>query len=177
MAKPAPKLASIPDAAASIPEDGAEAQPKKKSKKKLVLMLTALLLLGGGGGAAWYFNSETTLEAETKKHAEPAKPPVFVTLENFTVNLQPEVGDQYLQTAIVLKVASMETSDLIKMHMPEVRNRILLLLSSKKASGLTSVQGKEVLSSEILALLKKPFSPQGDPQEIESVFFTSFVIQ
>ena len=76
-----------------------------------------------------------------------AKPPVFVSLETFTVNLQPEHSEQHLQTNLTLKVEDSRTVEEIKLHMPEVRNRILLLLSSKTASQLMTVEGKRKLAA------------------------------
>jgi flagellar FliL protein len=61
--------------------------------------------------------------------------------------------------------------------MPQVRNRLLLLLSSKKASEILSVEGKKTLSNEIVAQIKQPFVAQGPQQSVSDVFFTSFVVQ
>jgi flagellar FliL protein len=61
--------------------------------------------------------------------------------------------------------------------MPLVRSRLLLLLSSKKASELSTVEGKKKLADEIIAQVKQPFTPQGGSTAISGVFFTSFVIQ
>jgi len=105
------------------------------------------------------------------------KPPVFVTLESFTVNLQPENGDQYLQVGLVLKVAESATVDAVKLQMPEIRNRILLLLTSKKASEISTVAGKQRLSTEIIDEARQSIASQKIQQGIISVFFTSFVIQ
>lgn len=60
--------------------------------------------------------------------------------------------------------------------MPEVSNRILLLLSSKTVSQIFSVEGRQKRSNEILALVKQPFAPRFPKQSVFSVFFTSFVI-
>jgi len=157
-----------------------EIKPKKSSKKLIVIILILLLVVGGGGGAAWYFlmqpHKTDEHKAEESKVEKP-KPPVFLTLETFTVNLQPDPETQYLQTDITLKVGSAETGELLKLHMPEVRNRLLLLLSSKKASDLLSLEGKKALSTEIIEQLKEPFNPGEKPQEILGVSFTSFVVQ
>ena len=170
----APKKAD----AAKAGEGGDAAAPKSK-KKLLVIIVAAVVLLGGAGGAAAWFLGHKDKDPAAKKEvkAEPAKPPVFMNLEPFTVNLNPEDGEQYLQTAITLKVASGEVSEALSVHLPEVRSRILLLLSSKKASELTTIAGKNKLADEVLEVVKRPFSPKGPEQEVDSVFFTQFVIQ
>src|SRR5574340_554089 len=133
-----------------ISEDAAPAPAKKG--KKLVLLLVVLVLLGAaGGGATWFFafRGKTGSAPQEQAKPHPQKPPVFVPLDAFTVNLQPEGGDQYLQVMATLKVLDAPTGDSVKAYMPEIRHRILLLLSSKKASEIGSVDGRERLSDEI----------------------------
>ena len=107
--------------------------PKKKGKLPLIIM-GAVLVLGGGGAGAWYFmGSRHSAEPQEVK----VKPPIFAPLESFTVNLLPEGPSQnYLQTTMTLKVSDNDVAEVIKQNMAEVRNRILFLLSSKKASEL-----------------------------------------
>jgi flagellar protein FliL len=148
---------------------------KKYDGKKLTLIIASVvLLLGcGGGGAFWYLNrAQDGMEVQVKQ-----KPPVFVNLETFTVNLQSEHGDQHLQTNLTLKMEDATAADLIKLHMPEVRNRVLLLLSSKAASQIAAVDGKRKLAAELLAEIRQPLSESRPELAIQSVLFTSFVIQ
>lgn len=174
--KPVPK--AVPKAAPAA--DSKEHAPAATtSKKKLwIMILGGVLLASAGGGAAWFFlgRAAPADSAKSVKH-EPAKPPVFVVMDSFTVNLQPEAGDQFLQVGMTLQVADQAQVDLIKLYMPLVRSRLLLLLSSKKASEISSVEGKKNLSDEIITQLKLPFSPGTEPQKVSGVFFTSFVIQ
>lgn len=155
--------------------------PEGKSKKKLILLAAiAVLILGIAGGAfAWYTNSHKAGNNKSHKEvkAEPSKPPIFVNLDPFTVNLQPEKGEQYLQIALTLQVADQTQVDQIKLNMPQVRSRLLTLLSSKMASEISTVEGKKQLTEEIVAQIKQPFVPDGNTQSVLSVFFTSFIIQ
>lgn len=149
----------------------AGAPGQKSGAGKLALMVvSAVLLLGvGGGGTAWYL-SQTQDGVKQKS-------PAFLSLETFTVNLQSEHGDQHLQTNLTLKMADAEAAELIKLHMPEVRNRVLLLLSNKSASQVAAVDGKKKLASELLAEIRLPFSENAPEHAVQSVLFTSFVIQ
>jgi flagellar FliL protein len=170
--KAVPKVVPIDDSAAA-------AQAPKKSRKTLIIAgVLMLVTAAAGGGAAYWFTGSAAEDKTAAPKAEPVKPPVFVMMDSFTVNLQPEDGvDQYLQLAFSLQVADQATVDQIKLYMPQVRSRLLMLLSSKKASELSTVDGKKKLSDEIIAQVKQPFSPQGKPQAVTGVFFTSFVIQ
>jgi len=152
----------------------AEAAPKSSTKKILVIAAVATLVVGLSGGAAWYF---TQGNADPSKAARKAAKPEFLAIEPFTVNLQPENGEQYLQIQFTLQVASLEQAELIKTNMARVRSRVLLLLSAKKASDLSTVEGKGLLSKEIIAAVKLPFYDKAPPQEVSDVLFTSFIIQ
>ena len=151
-----------------------EAVPTKSRKKVLFLAAIVMALVSAGASGAWYMVQQKS-HAQVKHEAP--KPPVFVSLEPFTVNLQPDPDDQFLQVEISLQVADQEQADLIKLEMPKVRNRLLLLLSSKKSSEISSVKGKNQLSEEIIAQIDQPFSPSAKGQNLLGVFFTSFVIQ
>ncbi|CAN7250958.1 flagellar basal body-associated protein FliL [Massilia sp. LjRoot122] len=166
------------------PKADAAAAPAGSKKKLIVIAVAAVLLLGGGGGAAWYFMQDDAVagqhspeEAGKKKKKESDAKPEYVPVESFTVNLQPENGEQYLQVQFTLQVDGTEQATLIKDNMAIVRNRVLLLLSGKKASEISTVQGKQQLAAEIQAIIKEPFEKEGDEQEVTDVLFTSFIIQ
>ncbi len=153
--------------------------PAPASKKKLIIIIAAVVvLLAGGGGAGWFLtHQKSDHKKEEVKHEEPAHAPVFVSLETFTVNLQPDPDEKFLQLELSLQVANTEEAELLKVQMPAVRSRLLMLLTSKKATDISTSEGKKLLTDEIIAELKKPFSKNAKPQEITGVFFTSFVIQ
>ena len=157
----------------------ATAEPAKKSKGKLLIIIAlAVVLLAGGGGAAWYFLGNKGDEAETsQKKKKVAAPPVFVPMESFTVNLQAEGVEQFLQTAFTLLVEGPADVEAIKLYLPQVRSRVLLLLSSKRGADISTVDGKKKLAEEIMAQMKVPFAPHATPLNVSDVFFTSFVIQ
>ena len=117
------------------------------------------------------------------KKAEKAVPPVFLALENFVVNLQSDNNDKYLQTAITLQVKDEEQVAYYKANMPQLRSRILLLLSSKEASDLLSNEGKTKLADEISEQVGLPYNKdemsakEAEEHKVSGVFFTSFMIQ
>jgi len=154
----------------------AEVAPKSK-KKLMIIIAVVVLLLCGGGGAAWYFTHQKVDPKKEVKHEEPAHAPVFVSLEAFTVNLQPDPDEKFLQLEISLQVKSPEDAEMLKAQMPAIRSRLLMLLTSKHATEISTSEGKKQLTDEIVTEVKKPFAPGAKPQEILGVFFTSFVIQ
>ena len=155
----------------------------KKSKKMLIIIIAAVLLLGGGGAGAYFFlmkkdSPEAAAEKKEKEaKAENSKVPVFVNMDPFTVNLRDEDTERYLQTNIVLQVKEEAQTEEFKGRMPQIRDRILMLLSSKKSPEIDSPEGKRKLAMEVIETLKKPFGAKGEGATVESVFFTSFIIQ
>lgn len=149
----------------------------------MIIAIAGVLLLGGGAGAGWFFlhgsgDAEAHEEApKKKKKAKEAHKAEYVPVEQFVVNLQPENGDQYLQIQFTLQVNGPEQAVLIKDNMAKVRSRVLLLLSGKKASEISTVEGKQQLASEIKAVVQVPFEEEGDEQDVSDVLFTSFIIQ
>jgi flagellar FliL protein len=163
-----------------VPVGGAEANaaaPIKKSKKKLFIIGGLVILLGSGAGG-WYFMNQSKADEHQAPARKKVAPPVFVALEPFTVNLQNDgAGEQFLQVAFTVQVAEQEEVESIKLYMPQVRSRVLLLLSGKKASEISSVEGKKKLAEDILAQIKQPSAATGASIAATNVFFTSFVIQ
>ncbi|MES2025014.1 MAG: flagellar basal body-associated protein FliL [Pseudomonadota bacterium] len=168
---------AAPKAGAKGSADTATGKPKSRL---LIILIVLVLALGAGGAGAWYFLGHKA-ESHAPKAADAvdlSKPPVFLPMEAFTVNLQQgDNGEQFLQTSFTLQVPNQAQLDLIKLYMPHVRSRLLLLLSGKKASEILSVEGKNKLSEEIIAVFKQPFTPQGQTVNVTNVLFTSFVVQ
>lgn len=185
MAKSIPKeTKSDPKAPAKdAPQADADTPPPKKGKW-LMLVLVLVLVLGGAGGGAWYFLGDQALPADAKAGAvKPAKtanakPPVFVALEPFTVNLMHDNSPpQYLQVGLSLKITDANYVEAIKLRMPEIRNRVLLLLSAKKASDISSSEGKQALSTELARQISQPLAGIVAAEAVDSVLFTTFIIQ
>ncbi|SFV02951.1 flagellar basal body-associated protein FliL [Pseudoduganella namucuonensis] len=170
-----PKLKAEPKAEAAAPAN---------SKKKLIVIVAAVAVLAAaGGGGAWFMlkgggdHEEAPAKTKSKKNQK-SGPPTYVTVDPFTVNLQPETEqDQYLQLAFTLQVEGLEDSESIKNNMAKVRSRVLLLLSGKRASEINTPEGKQQLAKEIMAQINEPFENKGSEQEVTEVLFTSFIIQ
>lgn len=182
-----------------------DAKPKKGKAKLLIVIGVALVVLLGGGGAFIVLVKKNAAGGHEEAKAQPMKPPMFVNLEPFTVNLQPESGEQYLQAVATLKVSDKDVEEQVKMYMPELRHKILLLLSGKKASEISGPVEREQLSDEIrrqvntilyaasgrrppvltaarpigkvAAVVTAPARPSSPDDPIQGVLFTSFIVQ
>ena len=138
--------------------------------------------------------------SKKSKKDHPEVPPVFVKLEPFTVKLQTEQQEAYLQTTPELRVLDAPISDTIKQYTPEIRHKVLLLMSGKKASDLSTPQGVQKLSNEMRVAINliidgpkfkskakgkakeeeapaEPADHADADDSVQAVLFTSFIIQ
>ncbi len=151
---------------------------EKKSGKKgmLIMILVAIFAIGAGAGGTWFF-----MQGQQEDEFEPARPKkiptAFKELDVFTVNLQPKEKGQYLQLGLTVKIRDTDVAQEIDRLMPDIRNRILLLLTSKTAEDLSTLVGKQQLGNELTEEIRKSFDSDMFREEVMEVLFTSFVIQ
>ncbi|HMV13353.1 MAG TPA: flagellar basal body-associated protein FliL [Nitrosomonas sp.] len=162
-------------------EAGSPAKESTGGKKKMImLILVAILSIGAGVGGTWYFmQSQQGEEDEEPKKKKKKKPTEFIKFEPFTVNLQPEEDGErhYLQVEISLKVNQTEVVGIIKEKMPEIRNKALLVLSSKKASEIFTLEGKQQLGKVIVEEIQLIVGDEDFNEDIKETLFNSFIIQ
>lgn len=140
-------------------EEAAKPAGKKGLIKLIVIALAGAAVVGGG---AWWYLGHKGGEPATEAKHEPAKPPVFYPLDTFTVNLMLVDNPQFLQTGITLKVTDTAVADELKSLSPLVRDRILMLMSSRKASDLLTIEGKRQLADEIVNAMNEILG-KGEP--------------
>jgi flagellar basal body-associated protein FliL len=137
-------------AAAGGGAEGEQAPPKKSKKGLIFIILGTVVALGGGAGYYMWSQGqaeakrkqaelEATPEYQLKKQMEfrkENKPPRFVAMDEFTVNLPGRGGEHYLQT------------------------KILLVLSSRTMQELATVDGKNAMAKEIALVINAIIEPQ-----------------
>lgn len=132
------------------------AEPAPKSNKKLIIIIAAVVLLAGGGAGAFFMMKPKGDASHEKEEVhEPAAKPVFMTLETFTVNLIPEGEPQYLQTDISLQIKDAHVEEAVKEKMPLVKSKVIMILSSKKATDINTNEGKTALTNELVTGLNE----------------------
>jgi len=149
----------------------------KKSKKSLIIIiLISVIAIGAGAGGTWYA-MQLSGDGGSESAKPKEKPTTFVNLDTFTVNLQPEENNQYLQVGLTIKTKETPVVAAIPKQMPDIRNRILMLLSSKKAADVAGIAGKQQLSQQITNEIKQSLESTELQEDVLEVLFTSFVIQ
>lgn len=162
--------------------------PKKSSKTKLIIFIVLGVVLVGGlvGGGLLFFKRSSTAEAkktqtkeevkaETKKEAAKQEDNISMfSLDPFVVNLVSNPSEiRYLKVTIKLQLAKADYTQEMTDHLPQIRDALLILLSSKDYVALRTVEGKMELRDEILERVNR--IAKGD--KAKAAYFTEFVIQ
>jgi flagellar protein FliL len=156
-------------------EQGEEAA-SKGGKGGLIVGLVVLLLLGGGGFGAWKFFGG---KSGAKDAAAETLPPLYVNLDPpFVVNFESEAMVRFLQVTIGVMTRDLAVEKLVKDNDPRVRNDLLMILANQTYESVASVEGKEGLRKRCLDSVRGIIQEMGgDPQKVEALYFTSFVMQ
>ncbi|QEK93518.1 flagellar basal body-associated protein FliL [Achromobacter insolitus] len=107
----------------------------------------------------------------------PVPAPIFVPIEPFTVTLQNPDTERIMHVGLTLRVSDEQTRTRLEKYMPEVRSRILMVLSSQSPTGVQTQQGKTEMAAAIKQAVNRPFSPLPDGQYVTDVLYTAFVVQ
>ena len=159
------------------------APPAKAGKKKLIIIIAAalVLVLGGGGAAVMLLKKkpaegeeemadghakpEAHAEAKAKPRHDPKHPPVFLSLDSFTVNLADRESERFAQIGVTLEIDEAKTGEDLKVYMPAVRNNILMVLSHRTAAQLVTREGKEKLARSIQYAALRPLGFDIDDED------------
>lgn len=159
-----------------------EAGGKKQKSKLPLIIIIVVLLLAIGGGAAWWFLLRDTGQDQEQQQGSGSAPqaPTESTeigetfpIDTFIVNLANPLGKRYLRVSMQLEMDSSGLAGELERRMPQLRDAILTILSSKTFEDISTAQGKLRLRSEIVSRLNA-FLTSGS---IRKVYFTEFVVQ
>lgn len=160
--------------------------------KMVIIIVAGTLVLGLGGAFALFKlmarghggddqKAEATVakaagQGETEaKHgvAKAGSPGTIYDVDPFIVNLADTPEVRYLKLTVKLELESQEASAELASRVPQLRDTILVLLTSKDAASIRTPQGKFELRAEITqrvnSLLPKP--------GVRAAYFTDFVVQ
>lgn len=179
----------------SVPDSAPSAAAAKGGKRFGIGMLlgVALICTAGAGGVAYLMlgkpaaknkaQAEATLgqgaEGEAHEGADhPPAPANYLGLEPaFVVNLESGDEPHYLQAEVQLMSRDAAALESVKVHIPLLRNTLLMLLGQQKPADLATRAGKEQLQQTALTEVQKVLEAETGKPVVEAVFFTSFVMQ
>lgn len=167
--------------AATAEDTAAVSGPAKDAggSRKMLWIGLAVLLLGGGGAGAW-FAGLLPGSAEESEPAPPAgdvsiayQPGALRALDPFIANLVDEGGGRYLKTTIEVEFAASTPPEGFDLRMPQVRDLVLTLLTSKSFDQIRTPAGKQDLREELIHRINHAFQKE----VVKAVYFTEFIVQ
>jgi len=153
-------------------------QPVKETTKKgfgmkklIIIVVAALLLVGGGVFGYTMFFSGKDKGGEAKKEEKSKTKIAMMPLEPFILNLA-EHG-RFLKLTIQFELSDATTQPMVNERIPQLRDSIITLVSSKSADALSSPEGKFLLKDEILLRANQAIGRD----VFKNLYFTEFVMQ
>jgi flagellar protein FliL len=113
---------------------------------------------------------EEAQKAEAEEHQEFIGK--LVPMETFLVNLAGTRGNKVVKINMELEVDNVKVEEEIEKRKPQIRDIIIILLSSKTYDQMTSKEGKESLRDEVRDTVSS-FLVKG---KIQKVYFTDFIV-
>ena len=108
------------------------------------------------------------------KAAEEGKE-LLAKVDAIVVNLMGP-SQQYVQVEMTLKLVKPEVGEKVKLYMPVIRHKMILLLTTKEASQLTPTEGKQKLVLESRDAINQALGLT-EKEGVADVLFSSFIIQ
>ena len=181
------------EAVATAEDDKSPARSAGIPLKLVILIVGGTLLLGLGGTIAYMkfgghkddARTEAPLSPQAatsgKQEESAAKfqganlntPGAIYDVDPFIVNLADVPEARYLKLTVKLELDRTDVAADLSARVPQLRDTILILLSSKDAASLRTPQGKFQLKDELTQRVNA-LLPKGG---IRSAYFTEFVVQ
>jgi flagellar FliL protein len=158
-----------------------EEPKRKKSPMTLIVLALVIVLVMGGGAFAWKSGMLSSVLGgkHERKAAGAAKEdskadigPIYA-MDPFIVNLNEPLGKRYLKVKVELEMDKESLKDEMDKRLPQFRDGILTLLSSKSYKDISDLSGKYQLRAEILGMVNG-YLRTG---KVKNVYFTEFIVQ
>lgn len=153
-------------------EQPQEEKPKKSKKKLLIIIAGALIVLSISGFLAYtMLSSKGKTDDVAHKKGENSGKAVLVSIDPFVMNLA-EQG-RFLKIAMQFELANASYQQMVADNIPQLKDAIIILLSSKSTDSIASPEGKLQLKDELLLRANQTIGKD----IFKNLYFTEFVIQ
>lgn len=165
--------------------DGAPVPGKGKLKKIIFIVVGIVLVLIISLGATWYILHRNPKPADPAAVAEAAaqkanvkKAAVYEAMAPaFVVNFTQNGRQRYMQVSITLMARDAGELDELKVHMPVIRNNLVMLFSAQTFESLATPIGEEMLRQKALVTVQEVAQKETGKLVVEQLLFTNFVLQ
>ncbi len=145
-----------------------------RGKSRLGVIAIAIVL-PLAGGAVWYFMHHSSSVAAQKPKEVP-KVRAVMHLDPFVVNLADPEGDRFLRVGMDLGLTHAQDekkSGQNETPLARTRDTILLILTTRDATGLLTPDGKSKLKDDLTKALQEQVPDLG----VQEIYFTEFLVQ
>ena len=160
--------------------DVGEEESGGKSKKIIIIAAAAVLLIGGGIAAFLMMGGDPAPEQEGEEQVEQEQkePAQYVGVpERITSNVKGSKKSRTVQIQMSFMVRGDDAVDLVKTHMPQLKNDLLMLLSEQSAEELRTPEGRVAFQQKSLETVQATLTDISGEPTIEKVLFISFVMK
>jgi flagellar protein FliL len=153
-------------------------KPKGGGLKRIIIIALAVLVAGAAGAGALVFMMDGDAPVSDQAAGELTTPLIYRPLEPALLgNIEGPGRIRFVQVGVVLAIRDPKVVEAVDRHGPVIRNDLIMLLSDKTYEQLNTAEGKETTRLEMLETIRNVLERNtGDPG-IESIYFTSFVMQ
>jgi len=153
-------------------------KPKGGALKLVTIIAVAVLVMGGIGAGVLYFVMGSDTPVSDQAAGEPKRPLIYRALEpELLGNIDGPGRIRFVQVGVVMALRDPKVIESVDRHSPVIRNDLIMLLSDKTFEQLNTAEGKEATRLEMLETIRNVLERNtGDPG-VESIYFTSFVMQ
>lgn len=163
------------EAEAVAAAEGAKRGGSSKFLWIVIAFLTLVLLAGAG---AWYTGLLGGTAEEDAESVEIVHEPVYFTLaDRLVVNFRGGGSVRFLQVGVELMTYDPDAVAAIEAHSSVLLNNLILLLSDQTQEDLASREGKEAVRLDALEESRAVMEELYGEPAIESLYFTTFVMQ
>lgn len=155
------------------------------SRLLIVGLLVGIISAAAAAGGVYFIVSsqgQPAPEGEGEEAAEvvekPSGPPIYHEIDPpFVVNLAGDSSIRFLQATIEVMARDDAIIEAMDKHKPLLRNNLLMLLSSASLEEIGTREGKEALRQAALEEVRAVLKSEGEPSQVEELYFTAFVVQ
>ncbi|TQV75350.1 flagellar basal body-associated protein FliL [Aliikangiella marina] len=160
--------------------DVEEEEEGKGGKGKLIIIAAVVVLLIGGVAAFFLLSgdSDSSQDEAAEEQVEPKEPAQYVGVpEAITSNIKGDRRNRTVQIKMSFMVRGDEAVDIVKSHMPQLKNDVLMLVSQQTVEELKTPEGRKMLQDKSLETVQKSLTDLVGEPVIERVLFISFLMQ
>lgn len=167
-------------------------------KKIIILAVVGLVLIGGSVGGTLFFlgafedkptaegeDSESSEDSAEAGEGEDGEAAMDVKIAAIYIPLKPAIvvnynsrgRQRFVEAKITLMLRSEAVLSAVELHMPMIRNSMVMTMGAQIYEDLQTPEGKEQLRQQLLKQTQKIVEAETGEPGVEQVLFTNFVMQ